>query len=434
MSKGKTQATGIQAPPVLMVATSIKGAERRVSREEEECELMSLLDTAGLIGLLPVVRQELVRPDPGVLLGRGKLRELKALVEQTRAEAVVFNQRLNATQFRNLEDELGLDVVDRTELILDIFARRARSSEGNIQVELARLQYLLPRLGGRGAYMSRLGGGIATRGPGEQKIEVDRRAIRRQIDKLKRELSKVRQHRQLQREARKRGALPIVSLVGYTNAGKTTLLNTLTNTAAFAEEKLFATLDPLTRLLTFPSGRQSFLTDTVGFIRDLPVQLLNAFHATLEEVLHADLLVHVVDAANPAVENQMEVVQQVLEEIGAGQLPVMTVFNKLDLAPPEGRLRQLGGAHKNSVAISARSGQGLEEMLDLVEKMLAAGTRRVKFDVPYHLESVRQAIYERGRVLEEEADDKGYRMTVQIDPVVARRFKKQIKEKLKIKK
>ncbi len=428
MTKGETKATGRQVPPVLMVTTAIKGEEQEVSHEEEESELLSLLDTAGLIGLLPVLRQELDRPDPRVLLGSGKIRELKALIGKTRAEAVIFNQRLNPTQCRNLEEELGKDVIDRTELILDIFARRAHSSEGKIQVELARLQYLLPRLGGRGAFMSRLGGGIATRGPGEQKIEVDRRVIRLQIGKTKRALAKVRRHRQLQRDGRKRGALPIVSLVGYTNSGKTTLLNMLTDAGAFAEEKLFATLDPLTRLLSFPSGRQALLTDTVGFIRELPVQLLNAFHATLEEVLYADLLVHVVDSANPAFENQMKVVAAVLEEIGAAEVRLVTVFNKIDLGPPAGRMRRLKGEYKDSVAISAIDGGGRGELLDLMEGALAAGARRFRFNVPYRLETVRQAIFERGRVLEEEADENGYRMLVQMEPVLARRFKKQIKE------
>jgi GTP-binding protein HflX len=308
----------------------------RVEILDELAELEQLVTSAGG-EVLKVFWQRRDQPDPSTLVGRGKVEELALTAQELGANLVVCGRELSPSQGRNLEQALGVRVVDRTQLILDIFARRARSHEGKLQVELAQLEYLLPRLGGRGEALSRLGGGIGTRGPGETKLETDRRVIRRRLAKLQEEVNALQAHRARLRARRQSREVPVFALVGYTNAGKSTLLNALTDADAYVANQLFATLDPTTRRLTLPTGETVLLTDTVGFVHDLPPQLINAFRATLEEVTDADALVHVVDLSNPAWLNHIQAVQRILEGLPVATGPQLLVFNKADLVSPEVR-------------------------------------------------------------------------------------------------
>lgn len=316
-----------------------------------------------------VTHAHVERPSPSHYIREGKLSELREAVERERADLLIFNVDLTPVQARNIESSVGVRAVDRTGLILDIFARRAQSGEGKLQVEVAQLNYLLPRLVGHGVIMSRLGGGIGTRGPGEQKLEVDRRRIRERISKLKRDLEKLERHRSLMRKARKRKDFSTVSIVGYTNAGKSTLLNALTGANAYVEDLLFATLDPTTRLYQ-RNGRQNILfTDTVGFLRDLPHGLIEAFKATLEEVSEADALIHVLDASHHFLEEQKQAVEQVLKEINAAEKPVVLALNKCDLIPPEEGAR-LQEKYPGAALISAKNRTGLEALHEKLEFIL----------------------------------------------------------------
>ncbi|WP_051382825.1 GTPase HflX [Gloeobacter kilaueensis] len=324
--------------------------------EEELSELVQLVTSAGG-EVLKVFYQRRAQPDPSTLIGQGKLEEVALSVQDLGANLVVCGRELTPTQGRNLEQAVGVRVVDRNELILDIFARRARSHEGKLQVELAQLQYLLPRLTGRGGALSRLGGGIGTRGPGETKLETDRRIIRRRIAKLQLEVNALQAHRARLRARRQRKEVPVFALVGYTNAGKSTLLNTLTDADALVADQLFATLDPTTRRLELPTGDPVLLTDTVGFIHDLPPQLIDAFRATLEEVTEADALLHVVDLSNPAWMNHIQAVQRILESLPIATGPQLLVFNKVDRVSPE--LRSFAEQeYPLALFISAQKGWG----------------------------------------------------------------------------
>ncbi|MDD5593537.1 MAG: GTPase HflX [Candidatus Margulisbacteria bacterium] len=331
-------------------------------------ELGKLAETAGAVVVGSLV-QKRDKPDPTFFIGSGKIEELKALCASVRANLVIFDHELSPAQTRNLEKELGLKVIGRTELILDIFARHARSREGKLQVELAQSEFRLTHLTGHGASMSRLGGGIGTRGPGETKLESDRRLIRSRIAELKKILENVRQERHLKREKRRSSRLPVAAIVGYTNAGKSTLLNALTRAGVLVENKLFATLDPTTRRLYLPSSRVVLVTDTVGFIQKLPHTLVAAFAATLEEVTEADLLIHVVDGSNPEFEEQISAVYQVLEELKSITKPMITVFNKIDLLKkplPKKVLKK----YQPAVTISALEKQGLTELLAIIDAQL----------------------------------------------------------------
>jgi GTPase len=328
-------------------------------------ELGRLAETAGA-AVVGTLTQKRDRPDPEYFIGSGKIEELRALCVSSGANLVIFDHELRPSQNRNLERELGTKVIDRTELILDIFAQHAKSREGKLQVELAQSQFRLTRLTGQGAAMSRLGGGIGTRGPGESKLEYDRREIRSRISQLKKELAQIGSERSLKREKRRGSQIPVAAIVGYTNAGKSTLLNALTKAGVLVENKLFATLDPTTRRLYLPSGRTVLLTDTVGFIQKLPHTLVEAFAATLEEVTDADFLVHVVDGANPDFERQISAVYQVLEELKSITKPIITVFNKADLLKkklPKTVLKK----YQPAVAISAVEKQGLDELLTAID-------------------------------------------------------------------
>ncbi|MBE3588369.1 MAG: GTPase HflX, partial [Thermoanaerobacteraceae bacterium] len=393
--------------------------------EESLAELARLADTAGALVAGTVV-QRLRRPDPATLLGRGKVRDEIALAcRELGVELVICDRELSPAQVRNLEEELDVRVIDRTQLILDIFARRARTREGKLQVELAQLEYLYPRLTGKGTDLSRLGGGIGTRGPGETKLETDRRRIRRRIADLRRELEEVRRHRTLLRTRRQDVPVTLAALVGYTNAGKSTLLNALTGADVFAGDRLFATLDPTTRRLVLPGGEEVLLTDTVGFIRRLPHHLVAAFRATLEEVTEADLLLHVVDAGHPGYPAQVGAVESVLSSLGAAEKPTILVYNKIDrltageaLSLPEGRL---------SVAVSALTGQGLDRLRQLMAQVLKEGKVRGEFLVPHHRGDVLHLLYEKGEVLSRQDTPEGVRLEVELGKVWAARAAGRLK-------
>ncbi len=361
-------------------------------------ELRRLAETAGA-EVVDVLTQERRSPDPATLIGRGKVQELRGLVEREAADLVVFDEELTPAQQRNLEQELGVKVLDRTALVLDIFARRARTREGRLQVELAQMTYLLPRLVGRGMQMSQLGGGIGTRGPGETQLETDRRRVRRRIDELQARIEEVARTRRTQRRARQQAQVPVVALVGYTNAGKSTLLNALSGAQVFVEDKLFATLDPTARRTRLPDGRPVVLVDTVGFLQKLPTQLVAAFRATLEEVTEADALVHVLDVSHPAWERQQEAVEELLEELGADGKPTVLALNKTDRVPAR-QVEELA-ARTGGVPISALRRTGLEELLRRVAQVLPAWPR-TRLRIPYTQVGILAELRRRGRVLWEE--------------------------------
>jgi GTP-binding protein HflX len=339
-------------------------------RQVAQDSLMELRELAGSAGLevVDVILQQRRRVDPRFLMGRGKLMDLVIRALQTDADLLVFDADLNPSQVRSITDFTELKVIDRTQLILDIFAQRARSREGKLQVEVAQLKYLLPRLMGRDDALSRLTGGIGGRGPGETKLEIDRRRVRERLHRLAQDLEQVKAERRVRRGPRQRHGLPIISIVGYTNAGKSTLLNTLTRAEVLAEDRLFATLDPTSRRLRFPKEREVIITDTVGFIRDLPKDLLEAFKATLEELEDADLLLHVIDLSNPRFEEQMEAVDKILATLELGGKPVLKVFNKMDLVPPE--LAAWQSRSHDGVAISAMAAGTLQPLLHRLEETI----------------------------------------------------------------
>lgn len=382
-------------------------------------ELAGLADAAGAEVVARVI-QERARPEPSTFLGSGKVRELAALCAELDVDVVIADNELSPTQLRTLEEKLDRKVVDRTQLILDIFARRARTREGKGQVELAQLKYLLPRLAGRGAALSRLGGGIGTRGPGETKLETDRRRIRDRIQAMARDIDQVRLRRARLRERRHKQLVPTVALVGYTNAGKTTLFNRWTHAQAVASDALFVTLDPLSRQVTLPDGRSFLLSDTVGFIDRLPHELVAAFRATLEEVVEADLVLHIIDASSPNRDQQIQAVRRVLDEVGAGDVPVIDVYNKIDAVTPAERER-LAAIAPEAFCISARTGEGLEPLGAMLSGRLLPDTRRLMFafDPASAADHRRIAtLYRRGRVLSHVSD--GSRTLIEVD--VPRRF------------
>jgi GTP-binding protein HflX len=345
------------------------------------------------------------------------VKEIAEAIEEHEANLVIFDTDLTPTQGSKLADKLGVKVLDRTQLILDIFAQRATTNEGKLQVELAQLQYTLPRLSGRGIEMMRQGAGIGTRGPGEQKLEVDRRVIRRRIGHLTDELEEIRKNRRTQRKRRGENSIGVAALVGYTNAGKSSLLNALTGADVFVENKLFATLDPRSRRLLLPSGREVILTDTVGFIRKLPHSLVAAFRATLEEVNEADLLVMVADASHPNVDEHIRAVYSVLEEIEASGKSIITVFNKRDVADPD-RLTQLLAERPRSLAVSARTGEGLDAFRETVDVEFASNRRRVCLRIPQSEAGVVSRVHESGRVINQSYEDNTIVLDAEIDPVL----------------
>jgi GTP-binding protein HflX len=368
----------------------ITGSARRIDAEHSLGELAGLADAAGAVVVLRVL-QERQKPDAATFIGSGKAVSLAATCADADIDVVIFDNELTPAQLRELEERLERKVLDRTQLILDIFARRARTREGKWQVELAQLKYLLPRLVGTGTILSRLGGGIGTRGPGETKLETDRRRIRTKIQSIQREIDQVRQRRAQLRERRQKQSVPTVALVGYTNAGKTTLFNHLTNERATASDALFVTLDPLVRQVRLPDRRELLLSDTVGFIDRLPHTLVASFRATLEEVAEADLALHVVDAAAPERERQVAAVRRVLEEVGAASVPVVDVYNKIDMITPDER-RRISAADPAAALISARTGAGVDELVQMIASRVALDTRRITIAFDTDKEFDRQQI------------------------------------------
>lgn len=374
-------------------------------------ELKQLADTAGATVIKKFI-QKRPKPDPAFFIGRGKVQELALYAQQENIDLCIFDDELSPAQQRNIESVMGIRILDRTALILDIFAQRARTNEGKLQVELAQLQYTLPRIMGKGLMLSRLGGGIGTRGPGETKLEVDRRRIRDRIAFIKDQIEKVKAVRSLHRSKRKKNNVFEVSLVGYTNAGKSTLLNTLTNSDIYAKDQLFATLDPTTRQLTLPNKQEIIITDTVGFIQRLPHQLIAAFRSTLEVVTEADLLVHVIDVSHELYKEQAAAVHEVLKEIGAETKPVITVYNKIDKLPPDSKLADRLALEEDTVCISAAKKLNLESLQQMIEKHMKSKAVEVTLCIPYAETAKAAQLHETANVLEQEYTENGAVMKV----------------------
>lgn len=374
-------------------------------------ELKQLADTAGATVIKKFI-QKRPKPDPAFFIGRGKVQELALYAQQENIDLCIFDDELSPAQQRNIESVMGIRILDRTALILDIFAQRARTNEGKLQVELAQLQYTLPRIMGKGLMLSRLGGGIGTRGPGETKLEVDRRRIRDRIAFIKEQIEKVKAVRSLHRSKRKKNNVFEVSLVGYTNAGKSTLLNTLTNSDIYAKDQLFATLDPTTRQLTLPNKQEIIITDTVGFIQRLPHQLIAAFRSTLEVVTEADLLVHVIDVSHELYKEQAAAVHEVLKEIGAETKPVITVYNKIDKLPPDSKLADRLVLEEDTVCISAAKKLNLETLQQMIESHLKSKAVEVTLCIPYAETAKAAQLHETANVLEQEYTENGAVMKV----------------------
>ena len=398
------------------------------SAEDSLEELKQLADTAGA-EVVARFLQKRPKPDPAFFIGRGKVQELALYVQQENVDLCIFDDELSPAQQRNIEQAMGVRVLDRTALILDIFAQRAHTNEGKLQVELAQLQYTLPRIMGKGLSLSRLGGGIGTRGPGETKLEVDRRRIRDRIAYIKGCISKVKNVRTLQRSGRAKASVPTVSLVGYTNAGKSTLLNTLTNSAIYAQDQLFATLDPTTRQLELPNKQQAILTDTVGFIQRLPHQLVAAFQSTLEEVVEADVLLHVIDVSHELYKEQANAVYHVLEELGAKDKTIITVYNKIDKLPEGSALAERLAKEENSICISAKARLNLDGLLGLIAENLKLKSVEESFLVPYSDSAAVSRLHEAGTVLEQEYLAEGTLLKVRMEAEQVQEFEKYLSTK-----
>jgi len=401
---------GVAIPPTTVETT-----------ESSLDELAALVDTAGADEADRVVQRR-DTPDPATFVGKGKAHELREISETVDADTVVFDDELSPGQSRNLEKILGRTAIDRTAVILDIFAQHAHTQEGKAQVELALLRYRLPRLRGKGKTLSQQAGRIGTRGPGETQLEVDRRRLLRRATKLEAELRELTQNRRTQRKSRARSRLQTVALVGYTNAGKSTILNRLTRADVLVEDRLFATVDPTTRRLELPGGERVLVTDTVGFVRKLPHQLVEAFRSTLEEVAEADLLLHVVDASSPDPEAHIDAVRTVLTELGADHVPELIAFNKTDRVDDRSVVDRLLDRHTGSVPVSAHTGDGVDGLLAAMGDELRAVARIVELLVPYDRGDVMAALHRYGEVLTEEHEDDATRMRVRLDAADLSRF------------
>lgn len=419
--------TQIERERAILVAASISGSRPLMSMNDSLAELLQLADTAGM-DVVGQVTQTLKNINPSTYIGPGKLEEVQQLMIDTNATVVVFDDELSPRHQREVEKRLGenIKVIDRSALILDIFAQHAQTREGSLQVELAQYEYRKPRLTRQWTHLARQGGGkgsaagVGLRGPGETQLEVDQREINRKITKLKQDLEVVRGHRGRQRAQRARSGTPVIALVGYTNAGKSTLINTLTEAGTYVADQLFATLDPTTRKLTLPSGRQTIITDTVGFIQKLPTTLIAAFRATLEEIAEADMLLHVVDVSHPNVAQHIEAVEDTLAEMDVPPIPRVLIWNKADLWPsnelpfvPDERY------YVNSVKISAQHHQGIDNLLHVIEDSLARTLRTIKLSIPYNRGDVVSAIYQHATVIDRRDDPEGVTLTLRVSAALA---------------
>ncbi|OPZ81495.1 MAG: GTPase HflX [bacterium ADurb.Bin429] len=378
--------------------------------EESLEEMERLVDTANG-RVVAIVTQRRDKPEPATYLGKGKVEETKAIIEEHAAQLLVIDGELSPSQQRNIERMLEVQVIDRTGIILDIFAHRAQTAEGKLQVELAQLEYLLPRLTNMWSHLSRIKRGIGMRGPGETQLEVDRRRVRERIADLQEKVREIRHRRAVQRSQRAQSQIPMVSLVGYTNAGKSTLLNALSGAGVFVEDKLFATLDPTTRDVNFPNGTRALVSDTVGFIRNLPTQLVAAFRATLEEVQSADVLVHVIDASNPGWVEQEETVDRVLAELGAADKPTIMAFNKMDEVEEPELLAHLAARYPHVVFLAAKKGRGIEELEDMITAVLRERWQPVDAVLPLTAGDLVAELHARGEVDTEEYEGTSVHLT-----------------------
>lgn len=409
MAKKNSEPTILPRERAFLVGVDLYQQKPLLPLEDSLAELALLADTSGL-DVVGELTQKLDRPHVKTYIGPGKVDELKALVEETLAQVIIFDDELSPRHQRELQLAAGKNVrvLDRTALILDIFAQHAHTSEGMLQVELAQYEYYLPRLTGQWTHLERQAGGgggragstggVGLRGPGETQLEVDKRAIRKRISHLKKELEKVRAHRQRYRSQRKRSRIPTVALVGYTNAGKSTLLNRLSRSEVYVADQLFATLDPTTRRVELSGGYQALLTDTVGFIQKLPTMLVEAFHATLEEIAEADLLLHVVDISHPNAMNQAEAVQETLDKIEAHHIPVVTALNKIDLLRNPESAREAVSRFSKAVAISAADGSGIQDLLRLIQEELYETYTPIRVKLPYQQGALISLFHEAGQV------------------------------------
>lgn len=409
--------SGIIIERAILIAISPQNMDEVVESSVDELE--ELAKTAGAETIVKVI-QNRDKPHPGTYFGKGKVEELQEMVDQYEVDMIICDDELSPAQMKNLSDELNVKIIDRPILIMDIFAKHAHTREGKLQVEMAQLRYSLSRLSGLGEGMSRLGAGIGTRGPGETKLETDRRHVRRRIDILKEELSKISQSRDLLRTGRAKQGKPIIAIVGYTNAGKSTLLNYLTDAGVLQEDMLFATLDTTTRNLVLPEGKEVLMVDTVGFIRKLPHHIVEAFKSTLEEVVYADILVHVVDATNEDAMAHIDVVHQTLEDLGADDKPMLTLLNKFDCSHANEDLRDLR-AFKN-LQISAKTGVGMKEFLSEIERKLLDGQKHLKIIVPYTKGDILQKIRSFGQIVEEAYVNEGTYVELYIEEAYVNKY------------
>ncbi len=412
-------------PPSATEKTVLVGLEHdKVTRwdlEESLAELRELAATAGA-KVVDTVTQKLDHPTAPCYIGKGKAEEIAKLCAELDAGSIIFDDELSPAQGRNLETITGRKILDRTQLILDIFARRARSREGRLQIELAQLQYLLPRLTRMWTHLSRQTGGIGTRGPGETQLEVDRRRVQERIARLQRELEEVRKHRTIQREGRQRHQWPVVAIVGYTNAGKSSLLNRLTNAGVLAEDKLFATLDPTTRQYVLPNKLKVLFTDTVGFIRKLPHTVIESFKATLEELKSADLLVHVVDVSHPQYEEQIAATEEVIKELEADGKHTLLVFNKIDRVTNPEAVRAALLRHPHSVAVSMRTGENTADFVEELQNQLSSWRMRQKFRIPQSDSAALAELHRAGHVIDITYEGDDALVTANIPPALEAKF------------
>lgn len=403
---------------VILVIVKINNEKDALPVEDTVKELTDLAHTSGAEIVESVVCKR-DKPTPDLFIGSGKAEELALLCRQYAADAVIFSHDLSSTHQRNLEEIIPAKTIDRTQLILDIFAKHARTPEGKMQVELAQLQYLMPRQVGKGIMLSRLGGGIGTRGPGEQKLEIDRRRIRQRIERLKTDLKNTKLRRELMRKKRKKRAMPQVAIVGYTNAGKSTLLNALTDAGQIVHHGLFTTLDPLSKSLKLPNGEKIVISDTVGFLHNLPHHLIEAFKATLEEVVLADLLIHVLDVSDPYVNQHYEDVLGILADLQADQKPLITALNKIDLLNDSIWLNRIKESFVNPVTISAAQKSNLNLLLENIQENLSGNMVLLKAIIPYHRMDILDLIHREGKVLEIRYLQKGVKIKVNLPKILS---------------